>query len=217
MFQWHKLLFLNRNKRLRSQAEHVDITKAEIRKGRDQYDSFGSYYGDNDINRRQQLSICGQMALRPVLKSKVDELFRQWICDTETEALLWESLKKITRGEHVGSLPATTPRQPSPRIQLSTAASTPPCSPISTDRLGSPRGRSLFGSGKQSGRHGNQNSNSNDLNVGLSGKETLHGTWWLCDRTLDCRARRHCMGHGGCVVERWTVGQGDTAWDMVAV
>ena len=106
---------------------------------------------------------CGQMALRPVLKSKVDELFRQWICDTETEALLWESLKKITRGEHVGSLPATTPRQPSPRIQLSTAASTPPCSPISTDRLGSPRGRSLFGSGKQSGRHGNQNSNSNDL------------------------------------------------------
>ena len=30
-------------------------------------------------------------------------------------------------------------------------------------------------------------------------------------------ARRHCMGHGGCVVERWTVRQGDTAWDMVAV
>ena len=25
------------------------------------------------------------------------------------------------------------------------------------------------------------------------------------------------MGHGGCVVERWTVRQGDTAWDMVAV
>ncbi|KAK2161129.1 hypothetical protein NP493_1604g00030 [Ridgeia piscesae] len=112
------------------------------------------------------------MALRPLLKSKVDELFRRWICDTETEAILLESLKNI-KSDKVTSLPATTPRQPSPRIQLSTAASTPPCSPISTDRLGSPRGRNLFGSAKTSGRHGNQNSNSNDLKETLQ-LHTLH-------------------------------------------
>ena len=73
------------------------------------------------------------MALEPVLKSKVDELFLRWVSDPTTQKVLRINLREILKGEN-----ALTPQPPLlvPRISISPAHN----NNISKTQL-SPRGR----------------------------------------------------------------------------
>lgn len=77
------------------------------------------------------------MALRPVLKIKVDELFLRWLSEPETQQVLRENLQQIAHGE--------TLTQPSPRSGMMHKPSSPrhrPGSPTlstSASKLPSPR------------------------------------------------------------------------------
>ena len=70
------------------------------------------------------------MALKPVLKLKVDELFLRWLSEPDTQSVLRANLKQIVRGEPVSG--ATRPSWPqSPRQRpASPSSATPPCSPM---------------------------------------------------------------------------------------
>ncbi|RUS69222.1 hypothetical protein EGW08_023018, partial [Elysia chlorotica] len=59
----------------------------------------------------QTKKICN-MALKPVLKVKVDELFLRWLSDPDVQLSLRESLSQIGRGEVV-----TAPTGPTPGSQ----------------------------------------------------------------------------------------------------
>ena len=70
------------------------------------------------------------MALKPVLKLKVDELFLRWLSEPDTQSVLRANLKQIVRGEPISG--ATRPSWPqSPRQRpASPSSATPPCSPM---------------------------------------------------------------------------------------
>lgn len=109
------------------------------------------------------------MALKPMLKVKVDELFMRWVADLSTQTALRTGLQQILRGEptvpllrapggsnanqNANSRLVSKPQSPRPK-----SPSTPPCSP-STAKLGvnnmpiSPR-RSTSSNSKI--RHGHQ-------------------------------------------------------------
>ncbi|XP_013414991.1 serine/threonine-protein phosphatase 2A regulatory subunit B'' subunit beta isoform X1 [Lingula anatina] len=83
------------------------------------------------------------MALKPVLKLKIDELFLRWLSETDTQQLLRENLRQIVKGEPITSWPPGTgniksSRPASPRIRPS-SPSTPPCSPPPGKSSPSPR------------------------------------------------------------------------------
>ncbi|KAK2154815.1 hypothetical protein LSH36_256g01026 [Paralvinella palmiformis] len=79
------------------------------------------------------------MALRPVLKDKVDELFMRWLSDQETQHILKKNLQEVIRGEPITyALPGLhnnnnvlNSKQQSPRLRPG-SPSTPPCSPALT-------------------------------------------------------------------------------------
>ena len=87
-----------------------------------------------DTKNRTQLVT---MALKPVLKIKVDELFLRWLGDPETQQVLRENLQQIAHGEML--------TQPSPRSGVMHKPSSPrhrPGSPTlsaSSSKLPSPR------------------------------------------------------------------------------
>ncbi|XP_048745430.1 serine/threonine-protein phosphatase 2A regulatory subunit B'' subunit beta-like isoform X2 [Ostrea edulis] len=77
------------------------------------------------------------MALKPLLKSKVDELFARWLSDPETQLHLKENLRQLCHGESITQQHLTSPRstsKQSPRLR----PSSPPYSPNST-KLPNPR------------------------------------------------------------------------------
>lgn len=78
------------------------------------------------------------MALKPVLKLKVDELFQRWISQPDTQAMLKENIRQLLHGE---PLTATYPgasgskggnKAQSPRVR-------PGSPPLSSSKLPSPR------------------------------------------------------------------------------
>lgn len=78
------------------------------------------------------------MALKPVLKLKVDELFLRWITEHDTQLMLRENLRQLLHGE---PLTATYPaalgsrggnKAQSPRVR-------PGSPPLSSNKLPSPR------------------------------------------------------------------------------
>lgn len=78
------------------------------------------------------------MALTPVLKLKVDELFLRWISEHDTQTMLRENLRQLLHGE---ALTATFPgatgskggnKAQSPRMR-------PGSPPLSSSKLPSPR------------------------------------------------------------------------------
>lgn len=78
-----------------------------------------------------------RMALKPLLKSKVDELFARWLSDPETQLHLKENLRQLCHGESITLQYLTSPKsssKQSPRLR----PSSPPCSPSST-KLSNPR------------------------------------------------------------------------------
>lgn len=77
------------------------------------------------------------MALKPLLKSKVDELFARWLSDPETQLNLKENLRQLCQGESITLQHLTSPKsssKQSPRLR----PSSPPYSPNST-KLPNPR------------------------------------------------------------------------------
>lgn len=77
------------------------------------------------------------MALKPLLKSKVDELFARWLSDPETQLNLKENLRQLCHGESITLQHLTSPKsssKQSPRLR----PSSPPYSPNST-KLPNPR------------------------------------------------------------------------------
>lgn len=80
------------------------------------------------------------MALKPVLKHKVDELFLRWLSETETQYSLKDNLKQLIHGEtitqHAPHIPACSPRGKgaSPRNRP-----TSPTYATSANKLPSPR------------------------------------------------------------------------------
>ncbi len=74
------------------------------------------------------------MALKPLLKSKVDELFLRWLSEPDTQQLLKTNLRQIIKGEPVTVAPPSaanairTTKPASPRVRP-VSPSTPPCSP----------------------------------------------------------------------------------------
>ncbi|XP_050389703.1 serine/threonine-protein phosphatase 2A regulatory subunit B'' subunit beta isoform X2 [Patella vulgata] len=74
------------------------------------------------------------MTLKPVLKSRVDDLFLFWVTESETQNALRENLRQIVLGEvlvtpSLKSIPSSHPQSPRPR----------PGSPTYTHKLPSPR------------------------------------------------------------------------------
>ncbi|KAK7499275.1 hypothetical protein BaRGS_00009535 [Batillaria attramentaria] len=101
------------------------------------------------------------MALKPVLKIKVDELFLRWLSEPETQQILRENLHQIAHGEAI--------TQPSPRSGYMHKPSSPrprPGSPTlstSASKLPSPRSpRRPLGS---KNNHKNAFSSSSDSKV----------------------------------------------------
>ena len=81
------------------------------------------------------------MALKPVVKLKVDELFLRWLSETETQHLLKTNLRQILNGEALTPGLPTPPRSgrpQSPRVR-SAGDTPPPCSPSSNSKVTSPR------------------------------------------------------------------------------
>ncbi len=71
------------------------------------------------------------MALKPVLKLKVDELFLRWLSESDTQHVLKANLKQIIKGEPVtASVRPQWPQSPRGRPSSDPSSSTPPCSPI---------------------------------------------------------------------------------------
>lgn len=103
------------------------------------------------------------MALKPVLRMKVDELFLRWLSDPETQEVLHENLRQIIHGEQI--------TQPSPRSSMSFRTSSPrhrPLSPTlatSSSKLPSPRSPRRPLVTKNS--HKNSLSSSSDVKVRL--------------------------------------------------
>ena len=96
------------------------------------------------------------MALKPVLKLKVDELFLRWISESDTQHMLRENLKHLVRSEPlsatypVGSGTRSSSKQASPRVR-------PSSPPLSSSKLPSPRSprRPLTTKNSQRGHNGN--------------------------------------------------------------
>ena len=95
------------------------------------------------------------MSMKPVLKTKVDELFLAWFTQPETQSLLRTSLRQLVRGEPVTwpSAQVATSKlgngvanlQPkSPRVRPTPALAGPPYSPTSSV---SPRVKNFTGKG----------------------------------------------------------------------
>lgn len=83
----------------------------------------------------------GVMALKPVLRQKVDELFLHWLSEPDTQQLLRQNLLQIAKGDVIPQLlpvlgVGSSPRgiRTTPRI----CPGSPPCSPVS-GRVASPR------------------------------------------------------------------------------
>ena len=75
------------------------------------------------------------MALKPVLKTKVDELFLRWISEPETQTMLRENLRQLLMGE-----PLTSTSGYSARANKGQGARLRPASPPqSSSKLPSPR------------------------------------------------------------------------------
>ncbi|KAL4220124.1 Serine/threonine-protein phosphatase 2A regulatory subunit B'' subunit alpha [Mactra antiquata] len=77
------------------------------------------------------------MALKPVLKLKVDELFLRWITENDTQAMLRENLRQLLHGEPLtATYPTSSSRAnnkaQSPRVR-------PGSPPLSSNKLPSPR------------------------------------------------------------------------------
>lgn len=81
------------------------------------------------------MRIENRMALTPIVKAKVDELFLRWLSSKETQKLLLNDLEKVIEGRPV------SPRQPSPSCTLGGSRSiSPPAPPsVSPTPLRSPR------------------------------------------------------------------------------
>ena len=84
------------------------------------------------------------MALKPVLKVKVDELFMRWVTEPTTQVALRNGLQQILRGEPVSvnspinnnySSSRLTSKPQSPRPK---SPSTPPCSPSAAKLVNTP-------------------------------------------------------------------------------
>ena len=96
-----------------------------------------------------------EMALKPVLKLKVDELFLRWISESDTQHMLKENLKHLIRSEPlsatypVGSGSRSASKQASPRVR-------PSSPPLSSSKLPSPRSprRPLTTKNSQRGHNG---------------------------------------------------------------
>lgn len=96
------------------------------------------------------------MALKPVLKLKVDELFLRWISEPDTQHMLKENLKHLIRSEPlsatypVGSSSRSAGKQASPRVR-------PSSPPLSSSKLPSPRSprRPLTTKNNQRSHNGN--------------------------------------------------------------
>ena len=97
-----------------------------------------------------------KMALKPVLKHKVDELFLRWISEPDTQFMLKENLKHLIRSEPlsatypVASSARSGSKQASPRVR-------PSSPPLSSSKLPSPRSprRPLSTKNSQRGHNGN--------------------------------------------------------------
>lgn len=80
------------------------------------------------------------MALKPLVKLKVDELFLRWLSETETQHLLKINLRHILNGEPIPTtLSSGKGGQPASPRGRNASPSTPPCSPISNNKVTSPR------------------------------------------------------------------------------
>lgn len=80
------------------------------------------------------------MALKPVLKFKVDELFLRWLSEPDTQLILKENLRQLTHGETL-TTPVPYSAQASPRSSKQSPRVRPTSPPFSppTAKLPSPR------------------------------------------------------------------------------
>lgn len=97
------------------------------------------------------------MALKPVLKLKVDELFLRWLSEPDTQNSLKENLRQLTHGEALTTplshyslaSPRSSSGKQSPRLR----PTSPPFSPP-TSKLPSPRSPRRPLSNKNNHRNG---------------------------------------------------------------
>ena len=94
------------------------------------------------------------MALKPLLKQKTDEIFLKWLSDPDTQQLLRTNLKQLLKGEPISAPSQSTlsagshglsTKPNSPRLRPS-SPSTPPCSPT----INSPRSPRIRGQNQKS-------------------------------------------------------------------
>ena len=125
------------------------------------------------------------MALKPVLKLKVDELFLRWLSEPETQLSLKENLRQLTHGEALttplshSSLvsPRSSSGKQSPRLR----PTSPPFSPP-TAKLPSPRSPRRPLSNKNNHRNGtNKVSKFFTYNVSVGFYQRL---WSPCNRVV---------------------------------
>ena len=93
-------------------------------------------FHDNDLKLNfSQMRIEKGMALTPIVKAKVDELFLHWLSSSETQRLLGNDLGKVIEGRPV------SPRQPSLTCTVGGVRSiSPPAPPsVSPTPIRSPR------------------------------------------------------------------------------
>jgi hypothetical protein len=111
------------------------------------------------------------MALKPVLKLKVDELFLRWLSEPETQLSLKENLRQLTHGEALTTplshstlaSPRSSSGKQSPRLR----PTSPPFSPP-TSKLPSPRSPRRPLSNKNNNRNGSSKvsfCNLNEINI----------------------------------------------------
>lgn len=119
------------------------------------------------------------MALKPILKVKVDELFLRWLSENETQQVLRENLYQISHGEAL--------TQPSPRGGFAHKPSSPrhrPGSPIlstSSSKFPSPRSprRPLVSKNNIQNSSGTENKVRSFSLLELLQKHKLHNFWML--------------------------------------
>uniref|UniRef100_A0A0L8I3T4 Uncharacterized protein n=1 Tax=Octopus bimaculoides TaxID=37653 RepID=A0A0L8I3T4_OCTBM len=81
------------------------------------------------------------MALKPVLRNKVDELFLHWLSEPDTQQLLRQNLLQIAKGDIIPQLLPVLGVESSPRGIRTTpriCPGSPPCAPV-IGKVSSPR------------------------------------------------------------------------------